>query len=399
MNFQKSKSFLRNKGTFRYNVIRGSVELMPIAGSRYLPLTDYDFNSLWVEMKENGMSISLQDLAALLRSEFSGQYDPIVEYFNNVPHWKPSDPDYIQLLANTITVENQELWNRMLRKWILAVTACAMGRAPNELMLIFTGPQGKGKTRWFHRLIPEPLKEYCDSGTVNFQNKDAVINLSQTFLYIMDEMATFTKKNQAELKAWISRSLINVRRPYARSSEFMQRRGSFAGTTNEDTFLFDYTGSRRFLSFRPTNINPSHDVPMDWVFGQAKVLLENGYQPYLSEKEMFEIQQHNQAFEEITEEEELVQKWCRKPQAGRSEFLTATQIMNRIEAFEQIPVSRLIPEKVGRALRKLNIPNKKSGVSGYVVTFVSESRPKSRHTADEPLKSIVNRTVNDIIRN
>lgn len=373
-NLNRVKSFLRKKGQFRYNLLRGAVELRSESSGRFEPLKEYDFNTLRFEIKEDGIDISTSDLIGLLQSNFSQPYDPIQQYFDELPAWDPSQADYIKLLANTVRVEDQDLWERMLKVWLVAVVACALGTNPNELVLILVGTQGKGKTKWLLRLIPERLWDYCNSGKIDFRDKDAAIDLSQCFLIIMDEMANFSRRNFAELKEWISKPFINIRRPYARFSENMRRRGSFSGATNESRFLFDDTGSRRYLAFEPTLIDYLHDVPMDMVFAQAKQLWKDGFPPYLSDEEIKEIQYHNQKFEEISEEEELVAKHFQKSEIGCGEFLLPTEILRRIEINESIAPGKLKATTIGRALRKFGFNRiKQRDRWGYLATMTTGS--------------------------
>ena len=37
-------------------------------------------------------------------------------------------------------------------------------KAVNHTAIIFSGPQGIGKTRWFHTIIPPELKEFIYEG-------------------------------------------------------------------------------------------------------------------------------------------------------------------------------------------------------------------------------------------
>ena len=370
MELNRIKSYLTKKGEFRYNVISGTIELIEPLSKDAKILDDYFFNSLRIELCEAGMRISLNDLYGLLFSSFSTKYDPIQEYFRTLPPWTPDQPDYIRQLADTISVDDQELWSEMLRKWLVASVKCGMGLGVNSLMIILTAAQGLGKTLWMTALIPSQLKPYCSSGTINFKDKDSTVNLSECFLIFMDEMANFRKGSYAELKEWLSKELIKVRRPYKRTSESMTRRSNFMGATNEATFLYDQTGSRRFLCFEPFDINYEHGIDINRVYAQAKYLLESGYLPYLTQKEIERIQLHNSGFTVKTLEEELVNKHFIIPEDENGIFLTATDIMEWVVDKDSVAVQILGPENIGRALKSLGFKRIKKGESyGYLVEY------------------------------
>ena len=49
----------------------------------------------------------------------------------------------------------------------------------NHKVIVFSGKQGLGKTTWVEKLVPKQLKEYLFSGTINPNNKDTLVQLSE----------------------------------------------------------------------------------------------------------------------------------------------------------------------------------------------------------------------------
>ena len=60
------------------------------------------------------------------------------------------------------------------------------------------------------------------------------------------ELAPSRKSDAEDLKAFLSGSIDRVRLPYAKRDEAFARQCVFVGTTNEDQFVRDATGGRRF---------------------------------------------------------------------------------------------------------------------------------------------------------
>lgn len=60
------------------------------------------------------------------------------------------------------------------------------------------------------------------------------------------ELAPSRKADQEDLKSFLSGQVDSYRMPYARLEETVPRQCVFVGTTNEDAFLRDATGGRRF---------------------------------------------------------------------------------------------------------------------------------------------------------
>ncbi|WP_442766670.1 VapE domain-containing protein [Mitsuokella multacida] len=112
-----------------------------------------------------------------------------------------------------------------------------------DCCLVLTGPQGIGKStilarmggRWFNDSI------------VSIKGKDPLEQLIGSLIIELGEMQAATRAENDELKAFISRQTDKFRAPYGRRTEEYPRQCIFAATTNDDIFLKDRTGGRRFL--------------------------------------------------------------------------------------------------------------------------------------------------------
>ena len=75
----------------------------------------------------------------------------------------------------------------------------------------------------------------------------AVEQLDGVWICEIAEILALTRaKDQEAVKSFISRQRDKVRRPYDRYPQEYPRRCIFIGTTNDEQFLRDKTGNRRF---------------------------------------------------------------------------------------------------------------------------------------------------------
>lgn len=65
----------------------------------------------------------------------------------------------------------------------------------NHTAIIFSGPQGIGKTRWFHTIIPPELKEFIYEGYIQTKDKETNVKLSECILILMDELENMSDRN------------------------------------------------------------------------------------------------------------------------------------------------------------------------------------------------------------
>ena len=130
----------------------------------------------------------------------------------------------------------------------------------NHTVIVFSGKQGLGKTTWVEKLVPRKLKEYLFSGTINPNNKDTLVQLSECMLINLDELENLNRSEIGSLKEIITKTQIRMRKAYGHNNETMPRRASFAGSVNTAQFLNDTTGSRRFRCFEVENIEYTHNI-------------------------------------------------------------------------------------------------------------------------------------------
>ncbi|MGY2132352.1 VapE domain-containing protein [Hymenobacter sp. HD11105] len=351
---QRQEDYLNKHCDFRFNQVKGRIEFRNKGEPEFRPLLDYDTNSLWRALSKAKIRSPISTLINVLHSSFTPKYDPFLEYLDSLPPWDQTT-DYLQLLADTVNTTNNELWSRWLRKWVVAmVGSLKQTEVVNHSVLVLAGGQGVGKTTWIENLAPRSLKEYTFSGVVDPGNKDTLVHLAECMLINLDELENLSKSEIGALKSLITQSTINLRRPYARSSEKLPRRASFAGSINSRQFLNDTTGSRRFLCTDVVGIDNAHNLDMDLVLSQALWLFENGFQFWFDQNEIAEVHENNHQYQHSTYEEEMLLKAfspAKKDEAG-SLFWTTSEIAAELRSCYNVgndPGSLL---RLGKALAK-----------------------------------------------
>jgi predicted P-loop ATPase len=95
-------------------------------------------------------------------------------------------------------------------------------------------------------------------------------------------MAGATKSDIKSLKAFLSSKSDNFRSAYARKNQVVPRRVIFIGTTNDDHYLRDETGGRRFWPVRVSNPDVKWVYEnRDQLWAEAKTRYESGEKLYL----------------------------------------------------------------------------------------------------------------------
>ncbi|ADO73923.1 virulence-associated E family protein [Stigmatella aurantiaca] len=135
-----------------------------------------------------------------------------------------------------------------------AISAVARALRPGckvDTVLILEGPQGLRKSTAFRILGGQ----YFSDAPIDVSNKDSAMLASQFWFIELAELSTFRKSEVQALKAFISRTEDTYRPPYGRTNVQTPRRCVFVGTTNDEDYLRDPTGHRRFWPVKCTSID------------------------------------------------------------------------------------------------------------------------------------------------
>jgi len=383
--FDIIERFLLRSYTLRYNVVSAKIEIKRNGNFCYESMTDYIENSIFRQLHKANILVSMSKLRSILQSDFCTLYDPFQEYFDNLPQWD-QNTDYIQQLAKTITTLENELWQHCFKKWIVAVVASLLDyKVVNHTAIIFSGAQGIGKTTWMEKLCPPELRAYLFSGTINPNNKDTLIHLSECMLINMDELENMNRTEIGTLKEIITKSAIRIRRSYGHNNESLTRRASFMGSVNTSQFLNDSTGSRRFLCFEATDIQYQHSIDIRMVYAQALALWKAGYRFYFDKEEVGSISENNEKYQVRTTEEELLLAWFQPVALSEANcYLSASQVIAKLADKARITISSGSLISLGKALRKHGFTRtKKGGVYVWAVRELTYDEVDS-NTRDKP---------------
>lgn len=140
-------------------------------------------------------------------------------------------------------------------KWL--ISAVARTFAPGcqvDHMLVLEGEQGKGKSTTLRNLLPHPDLFTDQLGDIS--NKDGQLSVHGPVIIEASELDAFSKKEHSAVKKFVSLRDDRLRKPFARSMSTALRRCVFAGSTNEDNYLKDSSGNRRYWPVRVHDCRP-----------------------------------------------------------------------------------------------------------------------------------------------
>lgn len=280
----------KHRITVRYNVIKKEMEILhPDAKGTIdnaLNVTEAKIVSL---VAAHGMS-TVHVGAFLLVLADENPFNPAADWILSKP-WDGVDrlPEFYE------TLQVEEDYDRsfrdiLMRKWLLSATAAALLPTGFKTRGVLTlqGAQGIGKTSWLKSLVPDSiladslvkLDHHLDGGS-----KDSILTAIRHWLVEIGELGSTFRRDVERLKGILTNDIDKVRQPYAKQESTYPRRTVFIATVNDDSFLVDGTGNRRWWTIRVASIDYTHGIDMQQLFAQMAHELKAGEKWWLSAAE------------------------------------------------------------------------------------------------------------------
>lgn len=365
--------------TIRYNIIKKKREIL-IPNQRFSIDNEAEASLAWFTSSCKKLELPTAELDAYTwYLADSNIYNPVTTWITSKP-W--DGVSRMNDFYGTVTAVNQDfdrkikaLKEAMMAKWLLASVAAAFepNGASTAGVLVFTGAQYMGKTKWFKSLAPKELDVIKDGLSLRPDDRDSVKRAVSYWMVELGELdATFRKADIAALKAFITSDRDVMRLSYGREERTFARRTVFFGSVNDDQFLKDKTGNRRFWTINCQSINSDHKIDMQQLWAEVyESMYKKGESWFLTNDEVQHLNEHNDNHTEIDPIEDRMSfrlEW----KADRSfwRWATATQIL--IECGIDRPTAQ-DTKAAGIYLNKMGCDTKRS--NGRNMRFAPKAVP------------------------
>lgn len=240
------------------------------------------------------------------------QYHPIREYLDGL-EW--DGQERIGPLAGgavALECEAQQIHRAYLACFFVSAVARIMKPGCKvDTALVLQGPQGVRKSSFFRSLVPVDRWFTDDMG--GLENKDASMAVGRTWIVEWAELESVRRSNTGSVKAFLTRQTDSFRPPYGRLIEDFPRASVIVGTTNEDQFLQDATGNRRYMVLPVTMIDTDAVVAMrDQLWAEAVHRFRTGESWWLTTEESAVQREKNADLVSEDPWESLIARWLPK---------------------------------------------------------------------------------------
>jgi putative DNA primase/helicase len=260
----------------RYNELTGLIEF----NGRML--RDEDYVDIRMMIEAEGLTPSENDvIKAVARHAITNAYHPIRDYLDGLKwdgterldHW----------LQDTFGAADTILTRAFGRKFLTAAAkriyepGCKF-----DYMLVLEGGQGIGKTKAVIELFGA---EYTTSDLHTFSGKEAAESIQGMWAAEIGELSALSRTDVRDSKKFISNTIDRYRPSYGRNLVHFPRVTVFIGTTNDEEYLNDPSGGRRYWPV-PCQYAQSLTSVRDQLWAEAVASYRKGERIWLDHDEL-----------------------------------------------------------------------------------------------------------------
>lgn len=162
-------------------------------------------------------------------------------------------------------------------KWMVAAVARIMspGCQVDNTLILETPVQGKRKSSALRALVPNP--NWFGETPIEIGDKDSYQALRGKWIYALDELDSTRRAETTKIKSFLTSRIDTYRPSYGRRTIDFPRQVIFCGSTNEESYLPDRTGNRRYWPMRIGRADvDAIEADRDQLWAEAFVLYKKG---------------------------------------------------------------------------------------------------------------------------
>lgn len=351
------RSDTRYRGRYRYDLFHERIRYLDGFASDHA-------DARIMESLEERYDITLPDKVfqkSLLQVSHENEFHPVRDYLEGL-EW-----DGEQRLANLITEglggygEDEEYLAEAGTKMCISAVARILDPGCKvDTMIVLVGAQGVGKSKGLQALS---CGWFADT-RIDIASKDGMQALEGKWFYEIAELDSFRKAESSRIKAFITSKVDHYRPPYGRHALDRPRQTILVGSTNEEEFLTDPTGSRRFVPVHVRKPSAAWILEhRDQLWAEAVVRYRRGEEWWYENESAIRLARMSEEHQRKDIWESTVRNWLIA--TGRSK--EAVTLLEALTQAVMLPVSQVDDrhkQRMGALLISLGCTKKRQRLAG-----------------------------------
>ncbi|MGJ7069959.1 virulence-associated E family protein [Morganella morganii] len=260
----------------RFDIFRDEIVFAPAGTEQWQPFTDADYSRLRITMEKRGFKPVgrelIRDVVQLAAVE--NQFDTAIQWLNGL-EW--DGIHRVEKFYHTHFGTDDNPYTRAvsLYMWTAMAGRVLMPGIKADMVPILVGVQGCGKSSGVAALSPDP--SFFTEISFAEKDDDLARKMRGRLVAEIGELRGLNTKELESIKAFVTRTHENWIPKFKEFATQFPRRSLIIGTTNEDEFLADRTGNRRWLPVEVQTVQVddiSRDVLQLWA--EAREMFKAG---------------------------------------------------------------------------------------------------------------------------
>ena len=365
-------------GRFRFDTFKNKCEIKDPITNKWRELKDIDIIFIQTQISKLHPAFSLvskqmtEDAVRYVCHKHS--FDSVLEYFNSI-HWD-GEQRVDTWICRAYNVPETPYFIAVGANWLKGLVMRAIEPGTKfDYVMVLESKQGMKKSTSLHVLgdvfEKEGLPGWHVETVLTPDSKDFYMTFFGNLIVEFSEGETLSRSEVKKLKSVITVTHDDIRLPYERNVNRHYRRCVFAMTTNEDRYLKDETGNRRWL---PVEVGSS--INIDWIRENRDQLYAEAYYRAVVLKEPFwqfpdeETSAMQESRMVVDPQSELIEEWyATLGQERRMQGVTTRDAFNAITPASHMSfgekITKVVEMQLASTLKnKLKLDRKTMYVNG-----------------------------------
>ncbi|HAF5679601.1 TPA: ATPase [Salmonella enterica] len=238
----------------RFDQFRDEIMLAPAGSGQWRAFTDADYVELRMTMAKRGFKPVGRELIrdAVLQVSSVQPFDSAITWLEGL-EWDGVPRIEVFYHTHFGTANTEYTRAVSLYMWTAMAGRVLKPGIKADMVPILVGPQGCGKSSGVEALSPDPM--FFTEISFAEKDDDLARKMRGRLLAEIGELRGLNTKELESIKAFVTRTHENWIPKYREFATQFPRRLVFIGTTNEDEFLADKTGNRRWLPVEVSGVD------------------------------------------------------------------------------------------------------------------------------------------------
>ena len=377
---QAIRKFELMKIEVRFDEFRDEIMYSELGKNQWRAFRDEDYTRLRLKLENLGIKKVGKELVrdAVFLIAKDNSFDSAIEWLTKiVPPWD-FEPRIDTFLITYFGVADSP-YTRAVSQYLWSALA---GRVLKpaikaDMVPILVGSQGAGKSTGVAAICPHP--DFFTEISLNEKEDDLARKMRGRLLGEISELRGLNTRDVETIKAFVTRTHEIWTPKFKEFSTTFARRIVFIGTTNQEQFLADQTGNRRWLPVTVSKVNVQkikEDCLQLWAEARdtfGGVLWENAER----------LAKENQSNHMIVDAWfDVIQDWLIK---NNHTYVTTNQILSEVLLIDAKAINTALQMRVSRILNSLGFVKRSKRISGRSKNiFVHKSTADTADTLPSP---------------